>query len=147
VCDCWIAYDPPESENQIRQWLSSDFLFLAQQGKDLSQRLTNAFTEILSRGYTSVAVLGSDTLGLRRDLIKETFDMLKTYDIVIGPAKDGGYYLIGLNKFSGQIFEDISWSTDKVLAQSLKKCRDLKWNHYLLEELEDLDEIKNVQRT
>ncbi len=145
TCDCWIAYDPPDFENQMRQWLSDDFSFLAQHGEDLTQRLTNAYSEILSHGYKSVAVLGSDTLGLRRELIEKTFHGLKTYDIVVGPAKDGGYYLIGMNTFSSKIFEDISWSTDKVMAQTLTKIRDLKWDHFLLDELDDLDEIKNAE--
>ena len=144
VCDCWIAYDPPDHEGPTRLWLGQDFDYLAQQGEDLTQRLTHATSQLFERGYESVAVLGSDTQNLSSALICQGFEELKKYDVVIGPARDGGYYLIGLKQNDPMIFKGIAWSTSTVLKETIAKIKALKWEHYLLKELSDLDELTDV---
>jgi hypothetical protein len=117
---------------------------LAQEGEGLTERLTNAFQQTFSLRYNAVAALGSDTLNLSRDLIRQAFDQLKTSDVVIGPAQDGGYYLIGTNQFLPEIFQGITWSTPSVLTQTSKRVESLKLKPSLMAPLEDLDDIDNL---
>ena len=88
--------------------------------------------------------LGSDTLGLTADIIQQGFAALHLNDVVVGPAEDGGYYLIGSASFQPKLFEGIPWSTSEVLAQTYKAISDLCLSCQTLSQLEDLDEIKIV---
>lgn len=143
--DLWVVYDPPEKSKEIRTWLDGDFHFLPQQGDGLTQRLVGACKHVFEKGYASVVVIGSDTLDFKGSIVSQAFEQLQRHDLVIGPAKDGGYYLIGSKELSKGIFQDISWSTAKVLFQTLEKARALKLSYCLLEELEDLDEFENLK--
>ena len=143
--DCWIMFDPADKEVEIKKWLSDQYFYRAQEGKDLTERLTDAFKKSFEAGYSSVIALGSDTLKLRADIIEKAFKELENFDAVIGPAKDGGYYLIGLKKLIPEIFQGIPWSTSTVLTETLNRMRRLKLKYSLLQELEDLDEIKEYE--
>src|SRR3989338_332862 len=90
-----VMFDPPGKESEIKEWLSGASDYMTQQGNDLGERLTHAFQRSFSEEACAVIALGSDTLGLKKDVIEKAFDSLQYYDVVIGPAKDGGYYLIG----------------------------------------------------
>lgn len=142
VCDCWIAYDPPNAEISMRQWLSEDYYYLPQQGEGLTDRILNVINDLFKREYSSVAILGSDTLNLRKELIDQCFQMLKLHDIVIGPARDGGYYLIALKSINISVFEGITWSTDKVLEETIHRINKENLTYHLIETLDDMDEIR-----
>src|SRR5262249_26894266 len=89
-----------------------------QSGADLGERLANAFPELLGDGDRAV-VIGSDCPDLTPALVREALAALADVDLVLGPARDGGYYLIGLRRPSPDLFVGIPWSTDQVLAQTL----------------------------
>ena len=91
-------------------------------------------------------VLGSDTLNLTSDIIEDGFEALNSKDVVIGPAEDGGYYLIGLSSFRPKLFEGIAWSTSEVSSQTYKLIRQLNLSYQILKQLDDLDEIKIGER-
>ena len=98
-------------------------------------------------GFRKTVIIGTDCLAMTAQDINVAFQKLSAYDCVIGPAKDGGYYLIGLNRPRPQLFENIPWSTGEVLSATLKLIEREQWQHVLLEELEDLDEVKNLTRS
>jgi len=144
ICDLVITFDPPEKREDIKRWLSLSYEYLPQCGEGLSERLTHAFHEAFQRGGKRVMALGSDTLGLTAQIIEEGFECLKSNDVVIGPAEDGGYYLIGSANFQPKLFEGMSWSTNEVLPQTYKAIRNLRLSCQTLCQLEDLDEIKSI---
>lgn len=142
ICNLVIVYDPPEKRKDIKHWLSLSCEYWPQSEGGLSERLTNAFRKAFLKGGKRVIALGSDTLGLTFQIIEEAFEYLKSHDVVIGPAEDGGYYLIGLSSFQPALFQGISWSTDAVLQQTYNHIDKLGLSHQTLIPLEDLDEIK-----
>lgn len=158
ICDLVVVYDPPEKSEDIKRWLILSCEYLPQCGGGLSERLTHAFQEAFSAkgeisprsggqmGGKRVIALGSDTLGLTIAIIQQGFEVLKSNDVVIGPAEDGGYYLIGLNHFQPKLFEGIAWSTSEVLPQTYKIINNLRLSYQTLNQLEDLDEIKTGEK-
>ena len=137
-----VMFDPPEKEREVREWLAGASDYKPQNGNDLGERLTHAFKSAFGEDACAVAALGSDTLGLKKEMIEKAFDNLQYYDAVIGPAKDGGYYLIGCKEIYESLFENIPWSTPGVLKATLGWIREEGLSHSLLPELEDLDELK-----
>lgn len=105
---------------------------------DLGKRMQAALEQLLD-DYKRVLLIGSDCPYLTVAHLEEAWDALKAKDIVFGPAKDGGYYLIGLKQTADKLFEHIDWSTERVLSQSLNRVKALSWSHHLLEPLSDID--------
>ena len=146
IFDLAVVFDPPEKGNDFKRWLSLSCGYLPQCGEGLSERLTYAFREAFQRGGKRIMALGSDTLNLTPDIIEDGFESLNYKDVVIGPAKDGGYYLIGLSSFQPKLFEGIAWSTSEVSSQTYKLIRQLNLSYQTLKQLDDLDEIKIGER-
>ena len=159
VCDLVVVFEPREKMEDFRKWLAVPCEYWPQSAGGLSERLTSAFREAFSakggslpdrqagasggqKGGNRVMALGSDTLGLTADVIQQGFEALRSSDVVVGPAEDGGYYLVGSASFQPKLFEGISWSTSEVLAQTYKAISDLRLSCQTLPQLEDLDEIK-----
>ncbi|HBR14505.1 MAG TPA: hypothetical protein DD723_03045 [Candidatus Omnitrophica bacterium] len=142
IFDLVIVYDPPEKSEDIKHWLSLSCEYLPQCRGGLSERLTHSFHEAFKRGGKRVMALGSDTLGLTTDIIQYGFEALQSNDVVVGPAEDGGYYLIGSSSFQPKLFEGIAWSTNDVLPQTYKTINNLCLSYQTLSQLQDLDEIK-----
>jgi uncharacterized protein len=140
-----IAFDPIERVSEFRSWLSGPYEYAPQEGNDLGERLWNAFQFAFGAGFKSVMALGSDTLGLDSELILKGFEALEFYDITIGPAYDGGYYLIGMGAEHPSIFNNIPWSSPRVLEATLEKLNESQQSYYLLKKLDDLDEAKNIK--
>lgn len=140
-----IAFDPFGKEEATRSWLPGPYEYVAQKGRDLGARLQNAFQFAFEKGFRKVMALGSDTLGLRPDLVVKGFDALEFYDVAIGPAYDGGYYLIGTNRAQSSIFKNILWSSPHVFESTLNKLIEKNLSYCLLEKLEDLDEVENFR--
>lgn len=139
--DLIVTFDPPQQEERIKQWLVNANFYIPQQGKDLGVRLSNAFQWAFDNGYRHVSVFGSDILGLTVAVAQQSLAALQEAEAVIGPAKDGGYYLIGLSSYQPALFEEIAWSTDQVLSQTHQIINTLGLTHHTLTPLEDLDEI------
>ncbi len=138
-----VTFDPPEAEEKIKAWLPGSS-YRPQQGVALGERLTNAFKDAFDCGAQWVLALGSDTLGLEPHHIRQALDELENSDVVIGPAHDGGYYLIGMNKLYFSLFQRIPWSTSQVLETTLERIRKERLRYFLLPPLEDLDEMKSI---
>jgi rSAM/selenodomain-associated transferase 1 len=116
---------------------------------DLGKRITAAFREVFSQGEgpKKVLIIGSDCYDLSRETMEEAFQLLDKSDLVLGPANDGGYYLLGMKSFNAQLFEGIDWSTEKVLEQTLSRAKTSKWKVEMLIELVDLDTIEDLEKS
>ena len=90
-------------------------------------------------GYKEIVIIGSDCYDLTEEIVMNAFDQLKQKDVVIGPAKDGGYYLLGMNAFIPGLFIGKSWSTDKVFQETMTELAGLNYSTYQLPVLKDVD--------
>ena len=116
-----------------------DVVLKQQQGDDLGERMANALQEALA-DYQQVVIIGTDCPEMISDHIKTAFLQLRQgMDTVIGPAQDGGYVLLGLRRFSSELFVNINWGSDKVLFETREKLRILDWKWYELQSLQDID--------
>lgn len=120
-------------------WSNSDFQKRLQHGEDLGEKMKHAFEESFSVGYESVCIIGTDCLELTKDILKEAFESLKHQDAVIGPAADGGYYLLGMNRMIPELFDNKKWSTSTVCENTIEDMKLLQRNHHLLPVLHDVD--------
>ncbi|NIJ54518.1 TIGR04282 family arsenosugar biosynthesis glycosyltransferase [Dyadobacter arcticus] len=119
--------------------IEKQFSLRLQKGDDLGERMSNAFEDVFDSPAQKVMIIGTDCPGLDSSIIEQGFDALDAHQVVIGPATDGGYYLLGMKNFYGCLFEDIPWSTSKVLELTLNKCANQKLTYTLLKELSDID--------
>jgi rSAM/selenodomain-associated transferase 1 len=110
----------------------------------LGVRMASAFAEAFAAGAERVAIIGTDCPGLRADLLRQAFGLLETHDLVLGPADDGGYYLLGLNKLVPELFENKSWSTASVLPDTLADAARLGLRVALLSQLHDVDSADDL---
>lgn len=111
-----------------------------QHGADLGERMRNAFAERFAAGATRVVIIGSDCLAIQPEHIRQAFRCLDTADIVIGPATDGGYYLLGMKQLHSLLFEHMPWSQPQLLEQTLAVLKQNTLTYELLETLTDIDE-------
>ena len=118
-----------------------------QNGDDLGERMFNAFENSFANGHEKVAVIGSDCFEITTEIIEDAFKLLEHNDVVLGPALDGGYYLLALKSNHGTLFQGVDWSTDQVLIQTLKACNKLGRKTILLQELSDIDTEEDLKRT
>lgn len=110
-----------------------------QKGVDLGERMKSAFEEVFAKGYKRVILIGTDCPDIETNILNQALQELLSNDAVFGPALDGGYYLIGLKEVYSEIFENIPWSTDKVLQLTEKQLNKRKLTYSLLKPLRDID--------
>ena len=119
---------------------------LPQSEGDLGHRLGAAFAALRARGAERVVAIGTDTPHLDPDLVVKAFEALGTHDLVIGPAEDGGYYLIGMREPANGMFESIAWGTPTVLDSTLDRARTLGRTVELLPRIYDIDDAGTLLR-
>lgn len=120
------------------------FIREQQKGLDLGERMMKAFEEVFHQGYSKVIIIGTDCPSLNEIMIEEAFDKLKGTDVVIGPAYDGGYYLLGMKKLYSCLFKNIQWSTSSVFRETIQIFNGENINYSLLQKLHDVDEEKDL---
>jgi uncharacterized protein len=125
-------------------WQGEHIIKKKQQGTDLGKRMSNAFGEVFAAGHQKVIIIGSDCYELSPAEMIAAFNALEEKDAVIGPATDGGYYLLGLKKLIPAIFENIAWSTDTVKDETVKILHQKNYSVSLLQTLPDVDEEKDL---
>jgi len=130
----------------MSRWLGPDLVLRSQSGDDLGDRLAAAFTAGFAAGASAVVIMGSDCPGLDSAILRRAFAALTDHDIVLGPAADGGYTLIGLRRPAPELFRDIPWSSDQVLAATVARARDLRLLVALLPTLIDIDRPDDLVR-
>lgn len=141
-----FAVTPNFSIGKYKSFLGKKHKIFFQRGKDLGEKMFNAFKYIFSIGAESAILTGSDLPALTADIISKAFTDLESCDACIGPAKDGGYYLIGFRaeKLTKNVFEDISWSTDSVLKTTLEKMDESSLKPAKLPEIADVDNLQDL---
>jgi hypothetical protein len=141
------VYTPAGAEAAFAGLLPRHFSMLAQRGADLGERLLGATEDLLAAGYRGVCLINSDSPTLPASLLAQTMAALRQPGerIVVGPAIDGGYYLIGLNRAYAALFRGVAWSTSHVLAQTLARVASLGVPLSLLPLWYDVDDIGSLQ--
>jgi rSAM/selenodomain-associated transferase 1 len=117
-----------------------------QDGQDLGERMAHAFARSFESGMDKVVLIGTDCPTLQSHHLHEAFEALTHSDLVLGPATDGGYYLIGMKRRADYLFEGITWSTAEVLSQTLALATAHGLNSILLDELSDIDTQEDWER-
>jgi rSAM/selenodomain-associated transferase 1 len=115
-----------------------------QQGNDLGERMQHAFSQVFGMGYERVCIIGSDCLELSANIVAEGYSLLWDNDFVVGPAKDGGYYLLGMRHELKPVFDGINWSTSDVFQQTAEKINLLQNSMALLPVLADIDVVGDL---
>ena len=140
--DKLIFYSEKIQDNDI--WTVINCKKQIQTKGDLGQKMLDAFQYGFSLGYKKIIIIGSDLYSLRPKHIESAFEQLENYDVVIGPALDGGYYLLGLNSVIPEIFKQKQWSTSSVLKETLSDLKEFNVN--LLEPLNDIDTYEDLKK-
>lgn len=135
-----------EGATASQQTVLKRFQSIPQQGKELGERMYNAIQWLFDKRYEKVALIGSDSPDLPSDYIKDAFLKLNSYELVIGPSEDGGYYLIGMTTPLDTIFKSIPWGTAGVLKGSILKAEKAGIRYFLLPQWYDIDDVKDLQR-
>lgn len=136
-----LRFAPDEAAAEIRPWLRPGWNAAPQGGGGLGNRLARAFAEAFAAGSERVIVIGSDCPYLNAADIRAAGNALAESDVVIGPATDGGYWLLGMRTYRPELFSDIAWSTSQVLAQTLRHAAASRLSVTLLRELGDVDTV------
>lgn len=126
-------------------WSVPGYTKRKQNGNDLGERMLHSFKELFDQGFTRIIIIGSDCLQLKTETLEKAVALLESNAAVIGPASDGGYYLLGLTKFYPDLFIDKPWSTDKVFAKTIADFNEQGISFALLEELSDIDDITDLE--
>lgn len=142
-CDKAVWYSDFIDENDI--WENNIFIKRTQMGENIGERMMNAFEKSFNKNYERVILVGSDIINLSEKIINTGFNLLVEKDIVLGPAYDGGYYLVGMKKFNPALFFGNKWSTESVLKSTLKTCKKQKLSYGILNHLSDLDTIDDFK--
>lgn len=130
-------------EEAVREWTGGRFSVRTQPEGDLGVRLTDGFARAFGDGAKKVIIAASDVPGIDTEILQEAFDSLEKNDVVVGPSPDGGYYLIGLTKERPLLFEDIPWSSDLVLANTLLRTLSPELKVHLTLIRRDIDDIED----
>ena len=134
-----VAFTPALSQDYFQQVTPPGTLLFPVGGTDIGACLVQATEHLFSAGFSYVIALNSDGPSLPRDYLLQALSLLQDNDVVVGPGEDGGYYLIGLNQFRPEIFQQIPWSTPNVLSQTLAQAEALSLHVALTPSWYDVD--------
>lgn len=136
------VYTPIGSESLYEGILPQDFSLLPQRGETFGERLAHAVHDLLKAGFESCCLINSDSPTATADVFRQAAEHLRTGKgrVVVGPSDDGGYYLIGMKQLHLRLFQDIDWSTGKVLSQTMDRAREIGLEVHTLETFYDIDD-------
>ena len=142
------CYTPVGAEEVYETLFPATFQLIAQRGAHLDERLILATQDLLAVGFSSVCLIGSDSPTVPATTFAEAVTFLSTPNdgVVIGPSHDGGYYLIGLNAVHRRLFEEIDWSTGRVLEQTMERAAEIGLPVHLLPPAYDVDDRETLRR-
>ena len=143
-----VLYTPATAEFEIAELTGHRWGLIPQRGEDLGERLEHAFTDLFTRGYAGALIIGSDlpTLPVEYVALAAAQLMALADPVVLGPARDGGYYLIGLRKAHPELFRGVAWSTASVLAETMSIARNAGLEFSLVPEWYDIDSVEDLRR-
>jgi rSAM/selenodomain-associated transferase 1 len=146
--EAFVSYTPAGSECFFDGIASSSQRLLAQRGGGLGDRLIHAFEDLFGQGFDSVTLMNADSPTLpRKHIARALVELRRPGDrVVVGPAEDGGYYLIGLKRLHRRLFEQITWSSGRVLAETIERAGEVGLEVTLLPEWYDVDGVAEFER-
>lgn len=133
------------SNEQMKNWLGPTRIYCDQGTGDLGEKMSRAMAEAFRDGYHQVMVIGADCPGLSAEILASGFSRLADHSLVLGPAADGGYYLLGLARACPELFRNRSWGSDRLLAETMTAAKKLALKYFLLEELADVDRPEDLK--
>jgi uncharacterized protein len=140
VSDKFLFINEFSSGNDV--WNKGGYIKRMQRGRSTGEIMLNAFEAIFSLGYSKVVMISSDSIETESTHLVHAFDNLNSYDIVIGPAQEGGYYLLGMKKMHPLLFKHKAWNTIVLLQQTLDDITELRLTYHLQQVLNDVEEEK-----
>jgi uncharacterized protein len=146
--DGYVAFSPRDAESEFRGMLTDGIGLLPSRRAGLATSLYDAASDLLAAGYGSVCLINSDSPTLPTSLLVGAARMLSGSGdlLVLGPAEDGGYYLIGLKQAHARLFEEIAWSTSSVFAQTIDRAREIGLEPAVLPGWYDVDDLESLRR-
>jgi len=139
-CERYLFYtDKIEKDD----WSDNNFVKQLQDGDDLGIRMENAFDAILDYGNEKAVIIGSDCGELTKEIVEQAFKDLDDNDVVIGPAQDGGYYLLGMKDLHSFIFQNKAWSTSGLFEATVSEIKEKGMSISVLPVLNDVDEYED----
>jgi len=143
----FVTFAPADKEQDFRKLFpESGFWFAQADSADLGVRLHRAIQHVQACGYAKVITIGTDSPSLPAAYLSQAMAALSTHDLVLGPATDGGYYLIGVKSAPRELFTGIAWSTEKVLEQSQLRAEELGMSVHQLPRWYDVDDLAALRR-
>lgn len=143
----FVTFTPVEKEHPFKTLFPGPWQWFAQtDSPNLGVRIHHAIQNVQQRGYSHVLTIGSDSPSLPSVYLEQAAAALLNHDLVLGPASDGGYYLIGLKSAPRELFSAIDWSTERVLAQTLQRAAQLHLSVYQLPPWYDVDDLPTLQK-
>ncbi len=143
--ELFLFYSEENEIEQVMNWAGNNFNYYSQQGNDLGLKMYNAFETVFKKGYKKVIIVGTDAPDVSMNLVQSVISVLDNYSVVIGPANDGGYYLLGFKSKLIDLFSGIEWSTNSVFDNTIEKLNRSKINYFMLDELTDIDTAEDLQ--
>jgi len=142
-----IFFYPGNAREKVTNWLGKDFTYSPQRGSGIGEKMENAFVQSFSMGVERAVLIGSDIPDLPNSVIHRAFSSLDKSDAVLGPASDGGYYLIGFKKasFLPDVFHGIPWSTSSVYRETIEVFRLSKYRVHILRHWNDVDTLDDLR--
>lgn len=141
-----VHFAPPEMQQAMRRWMGPAMPLVSQGGADLGERMHTAFAHAFTLGVDQAVLLGSDLPDLPHQNIEAAFKALDSHDCALAPAGDGGYHLIGCNRdsYSPTVFQNITWSTPQVFAQTMQRMDEAGLSCARLREWPDIDTMDDL---
>jgi len=139
-----VFFDPPGAAGELRSWLPG-LRLIPQSGSDLGARMCHALAHALHRGARRAAVIGTDTPEVDRKRVSEALAALEAADLVLGPAEDGGYYLLALSRPRPELFAGVAWGTPAVREETLERAAALGLRVHELPSLRDIDTAADLR--
>ncbi len=145
--DRFLNFASDEAASLFRQMVPENFVCFPQRGNDLGERMSGAFEELWIKGYKKILLIGGDLPALPLRFLEHACEILEDpgKEVVLGPSRDGGYYLVGMNRPLPQIFQRMSWSHSNVLDETIKKLASLGICPKILSTWFDIDTLDDLR--
>jgi rSAM/selenodomain-associated transferase 1 len=140
----FLAYDSSGEAGFIKS-IKGDLSLFRQEGETLGERMHNAFLYSKKSGNDATIIIGSDSPDMPFEYVEKAFNCLEKSDVVLGPSRDGGYYLVGLKQPDERIFKDVNWSSDKVFSETLKNIENIGKVASSVDEWYDIDTAQDLE--
>lgn len=141
----YAFYTPKDAFREIERLFPGGITAIAQEDGGLGERIFGCFKELFGMGYKKIVVIGSDSPDIPGEHIEDAFRQLSHSELVLGPAKDGGYYLVAMSRLTEEPFLEIPWSTDKVLEATLDRASRAQIPFRLIAPWHDMDTVGDLR--